>query len=100
MADLMMINGTVLTLDASRRMIKDGAVVIEKERIVDVGKTPSLRIYTCVCPVLNLISGIVERTASSDREKDTEQVSINPCLGLNGDLCTLKVLLTQGLSGR
>jgi len=88
MADLRIINGTALTLDAGRRMIKDGAVVSGKERIVDVGKTPSLRIYTCMCPVLNLISRIVERAASSDREKETEQVSINPCLGLNGDLCT------------
>jgi len=43
MTDLMIINGTVLTLDDSRRIIKDGAVVIEKGRIVDVGKVSSVK---------------------------------------------------------
>jgi hypothetical protein len=57
-------------------------------------------LYTYICPVLNLIAGIMERTASSDTEKDTEQVSITPCAGPDEDRCFLKVLLTQGLSGR
>jgi CRISPR/Cas system-associated protein endoribonuclease Cas2 len=55
---------------------------------------------TYICPILNLISGVMERTASSETERDTEQVSITPCLGSKGDQCSLKVLLTQGLSGR
>jgi len=57
-------------------------------------------LYTYVCPILNLIAGVMEKTASSETEKDTEQVSINPCSGPHGDICFLKVLLTQGLSGR
>jgi CRISPR/Cas system-associated protein endoribonuclease Cas2 len=56
-------------------------------------------LYTYICPILNLIAGIMERTATSEIEKDTEQVSITPCVGPNEDLCLLKVLLTQGLSG-
>ena len=72
-----------------------GCVHLQVERdLKDVG------LYTYVCPMLNLIAGIMERTASSDTEKDTEQVSIKPCHGPKGDLCSLKVLLTQGLSGR
>ena len=39
----MIVHGTVLTLDGSRRIIKDGAVVIEKDRIVDVGKSAALK---------------------------------------------------------
>jgi hypothetical protein len=42
----------------------------------------------------------MERTASSETEKDTEQVSISPCQGAREDVCLLKVLLTQALSGR
>jgi hypothetical protein len=57
-------------------------------------------LYTYICPILNLISDIVEKTASSETEKDAEQVSINPCQGPQGDVCLLKVLLTQALSGR
>ncbi len=57
-------------------------------------------LYTYLCPILNLIADIMERTASSETEKDTEQVSINPCQGPQEDVCLLKVLLTQALSGR
>jgi len=57
-------------------------------------------LYTYLCPILNLIAGIMERTASSETEKDTEQVSITPCVGPNEDMCSLRVLLTQALSGR
>ena len=57
-------------------------------------------LYTYICPILNLIADIIERTASSDTEKDTEQLSITPCHGPHEDGCSLKVLLTQGLSGR
>ena len=57
-------------------------------------------LYTYLCPILNLIADIMERTASSETEKDTEQVSIHPCQGPQEDVCLLKVLLTQALSGR
>ena len=57
-------------------------------------------LYTYICPILNLIADIMERTASSETEKDAEQVSITPCQGPQGDVCFLKVLLTQALSGR
>jgi CRISPR/Cas system-associated protein endoribonuclease Cas2 len=57
-------------------------------------------LHTYLCPILNLIADIMEQTASSETERDTEQVSINPCQGPQGDVCLLKVLLTQALSGR
>jgi 5-methylthioadenosine/S-adenosylhomocysteine deaminase len=37
MADLIIAHGTVITVDPERRIIDDGAVVIEGERIVDIG---------------------------------------------------------------
>lgn len=43
MADLIIVNGTVITLDKERRIIKNGAIAIEKDRILDVGKTPAVQ---------------------------------------------------------
>ena len=42
MADLIITHGTVITMDAQRRIIKDGSVLIEGNRIVDVGKGEAL----------------------------------------------------------
>jgi cytosine/adenosine deaminase-related metal-dependent hydrolase len=42
MGDLMITHGTVITLDANRRIIKEGVVVIEKDRILDIGESASL----------------------------------------------------------
>lgn len=41
-ADILIIHGTVVTMDAKRRVIDDGAVAIKKDRIVDVGRTAAL----------------------------------------------------------
>ena len=37
MADIIITNGIVVTMDPQRRVIEDGAVAIEKDRIVAVG---------------------------------------------------------------
>lgn len=42
MASILVKNGYVLTLDKSRRIIKNGAVAIERDKIVEVGKTDEL----------------------------------------------------------
>ena len=39
----LVLNGTVVTIDRNRRVIKDGAVAIEDNRIVGVGKTSELK---------------------------------------------------------
>jgi 5-methylthioadenosine/S-adenosylhomocysteine deaminase len=39
MADILIINGIVVTMDGKRRVIEDGAVAITKDRIVAVGTT-------------------------------------------------------------
>ncbi len=39
MADILITNGIVVTMDGKRRVIEDGAVAIEKDRIVAVGTT-------------------------------------------------------------
>ncbi|MEQ8395490.1 amidohydrolase family protein [Thalassobaculum sp.] len=39
MADTLIVNGIVVTIDGQRRVIEDGAVAIEKDRIVAVGST-------------------------------------------------------------
>lgn len=42
MADLIVANGFVITMDDERRMIDDGAVVVEKDRIIDVGPSAEI----------------------------------------------------------
>ena len=42
MVDILITGGLVYTMDASRRVLKDGAVAIEGSRIVDVGPTEEL----------------------------------------------------------
>lgn len=42
MIDLLMINGTVITMDKERRIISDGSVAVHKGRIIDVGNTEEL----------------------------------------------------------
>lgn len=42
MIDLLLIHGTVITMDTNRRILKDGAVAIQKGRILDVGLTEDL----------------------------------------------------------
>jgi cytosine/adenosine deaminase-related metal-dependent hydrolase len=42
MADLLILNGIVVTIDEDRRVIEDGAVAIENDRIVAVGPTAEI----------------------------------------------------------
>src|SRR5690242_16622789 len=59
MVDLMVLNGTVLTVDPERRVITDGAVVIAKDRIKDVGKTAELAEKYQAAKVINASEKIV-----------------------------------------
>ena len=43
MATIRIDNGVILTLDPERRIIEAGSVVIEKDRILDVGKTQEIK---------------------------------------------------------
>ena len=43
MVDILIKGGIVITLDRERRIIKDGAVAIEEDRIIDVGKREELK---------------------------------------------------------
>jgi 5-methylthioadenosine/S-adenosylhomocysteine deaminase len=42
MADILIVNGIVVTMDGTRRVIEDGAVAISGDRITDVGTTTEL----------------------------------------------------------
>ena len=42
MVDILIKNGLVLTMDRERRIIREGAIAIEKNKIVDVGKSSDL----------------------------------------------------------
>lgn len=43
MADLVLSNGTVVTMNGRREVIKNGAVAIEGDRTTDVGKTDEIK---------------------------------------------------------
>jgi len=43
MLDILIENGTILTMDEGRRILKDGSVAIKKDRIIDVGDTKDLK---------------------------------------------------------
>ena len=43
MADILILNGTVITMDPERRVIEDGAVAIEGDRIVAIGTTDEVK---------------------------------------------------------
>jgi 5-methylthioadenosine/S-adenosylhomocysteine deaminase len=42
LADILIKNGIVVTMDPSRRVLMDGAIAIEKDRILDIGETAEL----------------------------------------------------------
>ncbi len=42
MIDLLLINGTVITMDQDRRVLQDGAVAINEGRILDIGQTAQM----------------------------------------------------------
>ena len=42
MTGLLLLHGTVVTVDKTRRIIEDGAVAIENDRIVDIGTSQEL----------------------------------------------------------
>ena len=37
MSDLLLVHGTVVTMDPARRIVEDGAVAVSADRIVEVG---------------------------------------------------------------
>ena len=41
--DLLIANGTVVTVDKRRRVIRNGAVAISKNKIIEVGKSSALK---------------------------------------------------------
>jgi 5-methylthioadenosine/S-adenosylhomocysteine deaminase len=41
--DILIINGLVITMDPERRIIKDGSIAIEGNKIIDIGRTDDLR---------------------------------------------------------
>lgn len=42
MVDILVKNGLILTMNGSRQIIRDGAIAIENDRIVEVGKSSDL----------------------------------------------------------
>ena len=42
MIDLLLIHGMVITMDEHRRVLQDGAVAVDKTRILEVGETETL----------------------------------------------------------
>ncbi|MHA2500600.1 MAG: amidohydrolase family protein, partial [Candidatus Hodarchaeales archaeon] len=42
MVSILLLHGTLLTMDSQRGLIQDGAVAIDKTRIIDIGPTKEL----------------------------------------------------------
>lgn len=40
---MLFINGTIVTVDSERNIIEDGALMVQGDRIKDIGKTPHLK---------------------------------------------------------
>ncbi|MFT3789923.1 MAG: amidohydrolase family protein [Rudaea sp.] len=58
-ADILVTGGTVITMDAGRRVIDDGAVAIVKDRIVAVGTSAELKTRFRPCEVIDAHRKIV-----------------------------------------
>lgn len=51
--DLLIERGTVITVDAERRVIEDGAVAVDEDRIVAVGRTADIRARYTACRTID-----------------------------------------------
>lgn len=59
MADILIENGILITMDPARRVIEGGAIVIEGSRIVDIGDTQELRRRHRAVKVINASGKVV-----------------------------------------
>jgi len=59
MADLMINNGIIVTMDSKRRVINGGAVVIENNKIVDIGSTEEMMDKYQVTKVIDASNHVV-----------------------------------------
>ena len=50
MADTLITGGTIVTMDPNRRVIDDGAIALEADRIVAVGPRKDCLLYTSPSP--------------------------------------------------
>lgn len=57
--DLLLINGVVITMDKGRRVIENGAVAVEKDRIVAVGTTDELQAQYAAAKTLDCKDHII-----------------------------------------
>ncbi|ERM03476.1 hypothetical protein Q644_10860 [Brucella intermedia 229E] len=44
MDGFLLLHGTIVTVDSTRRIIEDGGLAIEKDRIVDIGTAEELHV--------------------------------------------------------
>ena len=58
-ADIIIRNATIITVDQERRVIRDGAIAIEKDRIKDVGKSDELTDTYKATKVINGLDKLV-----------------------------------------
>ncbi len=71
MVDILIENGTILTMDGHRRTIYDGAVAIQNDLIVDVGKTEELKKKHSADQVIDarrkvIMPGLIDTHAHAD----------------------------------
>jgi len=71
LVDILIENGWILTVDRDRRIIYDGAIAIEKDRIIDVGKTRELKQKYSANKVINakdklIMPGMINLHANQD----------------------------------
>jgi cytosine/adenosine deaminase-related metal-dependent hydrolase len=59
LVDILITGGTIITMDSERRVIEDGAIAVEKHRLLDVGKSRELESSYTAKQVINASGKIV-----------------------------------------
>ncbi len=79
-ANLLIVNGDIVTMDARRRILSGGAIAIAGERIVEVGATGALRAKYWDAETLDVGGGVVTPGMINGHQHSTSNVLIRSCV--------------------
>lgn len=79
-ADLLIVNGDIVTMDPERRILVGGAIAVSGERIVEIGATSTLRAKYQAAGVLDADGGIVTPGLINGHQHTTNGVLLRSCI--------------------